>query len=215
MRTNLKQICKTGGHGDRIMASVRTNDEPWYVKERTEERWYFNDAFKVRPGRIALNPALLEWAMPIARNKILIEPHIKGTASADNKDWGWHNWLEVARDSRLPLLQCIQGNRDPLPGVEHIHTPSFEHALACLAVSEGMVTTEGGMHHAAAALGRPAVVIFGAFNSPALFGYPTHINIASPDPEGLGWRKPNKACRDAMNRITPNEVMKAMNSIWT
>lgn len=199
------------GYGDDIMRTVATD---WYVIGRTRERWLFNPAFRVRPGRIDVAPDLLRWAEPIASGRILVEPHIKGTASGDNKDWGWESWQALARRSPLPLLQCAPKGKATLDGIDSVTTPTFEHAVACLAMSRGIVTTEGGLHHAAGALRKPAVVIFGAFNSPKLFGYDFHENLDSPDPECLGRRQSHPACRRAMQRITVDDVLAAMGRMW-
>lgn len=200
------------GYGDDIMRTVATD---WYVTGRTRERWLFNPAFRVRPGRIDVAPDLLRWAEPIASGRILVEPHIKGTASGDNKDWGWESWQEFAKRCPFPLLQCAPEGKTILDGIESATTPTFEHAVACLAVSRGIVTTEGGLHHAAGALRKPAVVIFGAFNSPEMFGYDLHVNLASPDPECLGRRQSHPSCKRAMQRITVDEVLAAVDQLWS
>lgn len=199
------------GYGDDIMRTVA--QDGWYSTARTRERWIFNPAFRVRPGRIDVAPDLLQWA-EVARGRVLVEPHIKGMASGDNKDWGWESWQELAARSPVPLLQCVPEGRATLDGIETVTTPTFDHAVACLAVSRGIVTTEGGLHHAAGALRKPAVVIFGAFNSPELFGYDFHANLASPDPECLGRRQSHPSCRRAMQRITVDDVLAAMDRMW-
>ena len=57
-----------------------------------------------------------------------------------------------------------------------------------LSGARAAVLHEGGLHHAAAALGMPAVVLFGGMISPRNTGYDVHVNLAIDDPEALGWR---------------------------
>jgi ADP-heptose:LPS heptosyltransferase len=70
---------------------------------------------------------------------------------------------------------------------------------------------EGGLYHAAAALGIPAVAIFGGWVSPANQGYDgedivnlyEHMNGESP----CGQRVPCPHCRAALDRITPQTLI--------
>jgi ADP-heptose:LPS heptosyltransferase len=208
----VREMAACGGHGDRIMATGGDPDRPSYILSRTKVRDTFNPDFRVAPGRIEIAPEHVEWARKyVPRDKIMVEPHVKGRHSADNKAWDWRRWQALA--NAVPagtLLQCVPPCRAGLQGISVIVTPSFAHAVAALAQSRGLVTTEGGLHHAAAALGKPAVVLFGAFNLPENFGYADHVNIHEPDPEGLGQRKSHPACRAAMERITVARVLEAM-----
>ena len=83
-------------------------------------------------------------------------------------------------------------------------------AEACTALSgaAAAVLPEGGLHHAAAALGMPAVVIFGGMTSPANTGYDGHVNLF--DPAGgespCGQRVACAHCRAAMAAIRPDVV---------
>lgn len=189
-----------------------TNDvKDWYSKN-TPKRAIFNPRFRVKPGIVKVKHR--KWAEQYA-GRILVEPHVKGKFSGDNKRWPWKRWQALVNKSPFPLMQCAPEGKEFLEGVERVVTPSFEHAVSVLAVSKGIVTTEGGLHHAAGALGKPAVVIFGAFNTPEMFGYEFHENIAEPDPEGLGWRFTHPACVAAMKRISVNRVLEAMVRLWS
>lgn len=194
-----------GGHGDAIMATTN-NVRKWYCFN-TKDRSHFNPDFRVKPGKITVKHR--EWAERYA-GKVMVEPHVKTTFSGENKRWSWANWEELVSRSPFPLIQCAPEGKAFLEGVEQVITPTFDHAVAVLSVSRGIVTTEGGLHHAAGALGVKGVIIYGSFNSPKLFGYPFHENIEEPDPEGLGQRKTHPACVAAMQRITVERVLAAM-----
>lgn len=199
-----------GGKGDEIMAT--TNDVQNWYSYNTKERAIFNLDFRVKPGVVAVRHR--EWAEQYA-GYVLVEPHIKGAFSGDNKRYPWDRWQELV--SRLPfgVAQCAPAGKRYLEGVTRIETPTFDHAVSVLAVSRGVITTDGGMHHAAGALGKPAVVIWGAFSRPENLGYSFHENIAEPDDEGLGWRTTHPACVAAMERITVDRVLEAARRLWS
>lgn len=212
----LAEEARAGGHGDKIMASGGDPGRPSYIRSRTKGRDTFNTNFRVEPGRIDLSPELVAWAAGHApAGAVMVEPHIKGKHSSDNKAWPWDRWQALV-DAAPPfrLIQCAPAGRKALAGVEVIETPSFWHAVAVLAQSRGIVTTEGGLHHAAGALGKPAVVLFSAFNLPSMFGYASHVNINHPDPDGLGQRRSHPACRRSMERIAVADVLSAMETAF-
>jgi ADP-heptose:LPS heptosyltransferase len=144
--------------------------------------------------------------------RFVVEPHIKGTVSGSNKDWGWTKWQELVDGLDLPWAQFDYG-RERLRGVEAIPTDTFWHGVAVLGRSIGIVTTDGGLHHAAAALSVPAVVIWGGYAPPAVLGYRGHINLSVDAPDCLGMKVSCTACRDAMDAITVNDVETACRSL--
>lgn len=190
----------------------------------TQERYAYNRAYRAEPGEIYLTAA--ERA-PWERLKgcVVVEPNIKPGAPL-NKDWGWQHWRQlVALLHGLPLVQLgapgvkrleYDRHRRHLEGapfrVTHEVTRSLREAAAALSWARAIVCPEGGMHHAAAALGIPGVVIFGGYISPRTTGYELHTNLAA-DGDPCGSRTPCSHCRIAMNSIRPETVAKALNEI--
>jgi hypothetical protein len=181
----------------------------------TPTRWFYT-AFSVNddgPGELYLSPGELAVAKQVA-GAIIIEPSVKPGRATMNKDWGYEKWKQLSRlIINLPLVQLGPGGTRVLRNVKHVITRTPREACGALTGARAIVTTEGGLHHAAAALGIPAVVIFGGYNSPATTGYNSHVNIHHPDPEyplGCGTRIPCAHCRDAMSRIMANEVAAAL-----
>lgn len=211
------------GYGDKIMATVHDRAAgDWYSLRWDTHRFYFNPAFKVRPGVLVIRSSLKRWAAAalqaagVSSESVMIEPNIKGTVSGNNKDWGWHRWLELVarRDpAKPPLLQCDYG-APILPGAVPIKSPSFNHACALLAAVRGVVTTAGGLQHAAGALRKPAVVIFGGYDLPSILGYDFHTNLAVDCPECAGRRQSDPACAKAMAQITVDQVHTAMETTF-
>jgi len=200
---NNPRIAGPNERGDfqELKARGADNMRPYHTA-KTADRWHYNLDFRPDVGELYLTDAEIEFAAPYYPN-VIVEPTIKPGASP-NKQWG--RWREFVRLSGIPLTQLGPPGTVPLDGVDLIETQSFRLACAVLANAKAYVGHEGGLHHAAAALGIPGVVIFGGFISPAQTGYDLHRNLfTGVDPCGM--RTPCKHCADAMAAITPEQVM--------
>lgn len=175
-----------------------------YIKDCLPDKVVWNEDFRVSPGEIFFRPEELRWK---EKDFIYIEPNVKA-GWCKNKDWGFDKWKQVVR--ALPNLRFIQGQGERL--VEQKDTQTFRDACALLAKASLFVGTDGGLHHAAAALGIPAVVVWGGFISPKILGYDTHINLHTGT-HSCGIRKDCKHCSDALNKITVEMVINAIHSI--
>lgn len=170
----------------------------------TKERLAWKRSFKAEPGEIVFTEEELEiWPQ---ENFVYIEPNIKGWLGP-NKDWGFDKWQEVVKS--FPSLRWIQGPGRKLNGVEQAQTDTFRQACALLSKAALFVGTDGGLHHAAAALGKRAVVVWGGYTHPRNLGYDSHINLHA-NVEPCGSLKPCDHCKNAMNRITIKMVVDAV-----
>lgn len=173
-------------------------------KRTTKDRWAFT-SWRASPGELFdVHPD------PRAEGLVLLEPHIKATASP-NKQWG--RWQELVHDyPDVPWSQLGNPGTKWLTGVVRLETRDFADACNLMAGCATAVLPEGALHHVAAALRRRVVVLFGGYLRPATTGYETHINLAVDDPEALGWRIRHPACTRAWSRITPATVRAAVDS---
>jgi ADP-heptose:LPS heptosyltransferase len=147
----------------------------------------------------------LAFAEPY-RGLVMLEPNVKDIGHR-NKDWGWTNWWKLDALARFEgLVQCVRDGDRSLPNVKRVLTTSFRQTAAVLSVCRAYVGPEGGLHHAAAAVGVPAVVLFGAFISPEQTGYKQHRNIFTGG-KACGMRSDCPHCRAAMNKISPEMVL--------
>jgi ADP-heptose:LPS heptosyltransferase len=105
----------------------------------------------------------------------------------------------------VAATQLGKGGTRVISGARFIQTRNFRHGCAVLKRARAAVVTEGGLHHAAAAVGTPAVVIYGGYISPAQTGYDGQVALFTGG-EPCGMRLPCGHCADAMARITPEEV---------
>lgn len=181
-----------------------------YIKTKTPERWTWNPYTPV-PADIVFTEAEMEFASPY-RGWVMLEPHTKPIGHS-NKAWLAIYWQQLALSRAAPFIQCGPSGTRFLQGVTPVITSTFRQALAVMSVCRAYVGTEGGLHHGAAAVGTPAVVIFGRFISPAVTGYAQHRNIFRGTDLGTGARVDCDECRRAMVDITPSEVLANLKEI--
>lgn len=162
----------------------------------------FNYDYKVEPGEIFFHPSELRHDQ---KDFIYIEPNVKGTFSG-NKDWGFEKWQQVVK--ALPY-KFIQGRGRRLDAVEQVETRSFRDACALLANAKLFVGTDGGLHHAAAALGLPGVVVWGGLAPPSVLGYDAHTNLHM-GAAACGLNGACEHCRKALAGITVEMVVSAI-----
>lgn len=177
----------------------------WYNHAATG-RWVWNYDFKAPRGEFFFDERELACAVP--RDGVLLEPNVPWhKAVAPNKDWGIARWQLLADRLRYGGLRVWQFSHGKLrlAGVEEINVADFREAAAALSAIELAIVPEGGLHHAAAAVGTRAIVIFGGFIPPAVTGYPEHVNLTGDSQACGSWNK-CQHCRRALDNITVDEV---------
>lgn len=184
-----------------------------YIASQTGRNWRWQEWNKA-PGEVYLSDAERAFAAPYAGKFVIVEPNTK--ARGGNKTWAFGRWqgvVNACKGTVGPFAQLgIPGKTNRLKGVELIETQTFRQALAVLAVSRAFVGTEGGLHHGAAALGVPAVVLYSEYITPAITGYAMHKNIRKAG-VACGARYSCYGCRVSMEAITIEEVTAAVKDI--
>lgn len=175
-----------------------------YIQAKTDARWHWRP-WDIKPGEIYLTD--LERAFgEQARGAVIVEPNTKAPDS--NKAWPFDRWQALVRSLPLAWMQVGQPGSRRLDGVRFIETTTRQ-AFGLLAAARLFVGTEGALHHAAAALGTPAVVLWSEFISPQFTGYATQRNIRKAT-DVCGSRLPCGGCRASMAAITVEEVAQAI-----
>lgn len=178
-----------------------------YIKAKTDRTWFWK-RWDISPGELFLSPEEVEFSRPF-QGSVILEPNTKVVGS--NKAWPFDRWQEVARQcADLNLIQIGSPDARKLSGVRFVPT-TIREAFAILAASRLFVGTEGALHHAAAALSTPAVVLWSEFISPVFTGYSSQHNIRKTN-EVCGARFPCKTCQESMEAITVDEVVAAIRS---
>jgi ADP-heptose:LPS heptosyltransferase len=176
-------------------------------------RWIWNMSFRAIPGELFFNNNERRNAKRLGFGFIVIEPDVPHWKTvAPNKDWGREKYQLLADGLRADGYRLVQFRHErstaPLAGVDSLRTLNFRDAAAILAHAALYIGPEGGMHHAAAAVGRPAVVIFGGFIPPSVTGYPGHVNLTG-GAEACGNYMPCSHCKAAMAAISVDDVHQA------
>ncbi len=192
-----------------------------YVNRR---RPYLVDESQVRRMFRAYAPVPAKLLIPDAHKRLVSEaigaivfnPTIKPRAPL-NKDWGLDRWKElIALTPELSWLQVGDHSSPRIRGVRHIPTAHFFDACALLSGARAAVLHEGALHHAAAALNVPAIVIRGGYISPNVTGYAGQIDFyveSEQWPLGCGTRINCPHCRGAMAAITPAAVADSLRAL--
>lgn len=201
-----------------IPGSERERDIEWiaYYKGHRQynrqqgDRWVWNYEFRPEPGEVYFDKQEMLFANWVKDGIVVIEPNVPQQKSvAVNKQWPVTRFQEVARQLKAMgrhVVQLDYGGRYNLEFVSRVQTKTFREALAVLYRADLYIGPEGGLHHGAAALGVPAVVLFGGFIPPQVTGYHGHINLTG-GAEACGSLKTCQHCRQAMDRISVDEVM--------
>ena len=197
------------------------NNRPYrlYDKKLNQNNYNWNKNYVALPGEIFFDEneqkfssgILKEIQKKYYRKKIIfIEPHVKKRMGFENKDWGLNKWQGVVdslKDSYV-FLQTTYSDRKKLNNVVNIHGINFRLACSIMQKTDLFIGTEGGMHHAAAALNKKGVVIFGGHISPKITGYKIHKNLYFDDPRSPCGNK-NKCdhCQEALSLISVKEMI--------
>lgn len=184
-----------------------------YIERAIPKKQYIFRAYEPHPATIVLP----ERAIPMARQAagaVVFNPTIKFKAPP-NKDWGVENWTQLIAENRGVRWIQVGESGPTIRGAERAQTADFWDALGLLSGARAVVCHEGALHHAAAGLGVPAVVVRGGFISPRVTGYAGQVDLYVEDeryPLGCGMRVRCPHCSSAMASIKPWDVMQALRS---
>jgi ADP-heptose:LPS heptosyltransferase len=173
-------------------------------------KWVWNYDFRPARGEFFFDEAEINIIKSFKPGFVVIEPNVPWQKEvAQNKDWGEGKYEEVARRLMLQGVKVIQfkhkNSRRMIKSASIVELPKFRHVIAALSQASLYIGPEGGMHHAAAAVAVPAVVIFGGFIPPEVTGYDFHVNLTG-GVKACGNIMPCAHCRLAMNKISVDEV---------
>ena len=182
-----------------------------YIALKGPTRWAWKP-YRPKPAELFFTDAERAFAEPY-RGMVMVEPNVKPN-SHENKAWIASRWVELVDQLDLPWVQCVPQLATPHPGVKvlKVLTPTFRLACAVLSVAKAFVGTEGGLHHAAAAVGTPAVILWSEFISPDITGYDSMVNLRHAG-VACGNRLNCKGCRASMDAITVDEVVNALKGL--
>lgn len=183
-----------------------------YIASKSAMQWQWRE-WQCPVGELYFSADELAYAAQ-HQPDVIIEPNMKPKASP-NKDWGRHRWQELVtlmRAAGITPYQMGPAGTQLLQGAKLIDTPSFRHAAAVLTRARAAVLPEGGLHHAAAAVGLKSIVIFGGYISPKTTGYASQVNLFTGK-SACGMRIACRHCAEAMSKITPQLVLDELQKV--
>jgi hypothetical protein len=203
--------------------SERAKDIEWvefYKGKRTYHlgvtptHWIYNMEFRASPGEIyfdELEQLAIDHVQLPSDGFVMIEPNTPPEKpQCVNKQWPYERFQAIAdllRSRGIAVAQLVYPKaRYHIEGAHHVTTRDFRSACGVLSRAALFIGGEGGMHHAAAALSIPAVVLFGGYTPVELTGYELHANLAGNSVEACGSLQRCQHCLDALDSISVEEV---------
>lgn len=179
-----------------------------YIQAKSDQRWTWRD-YRPIPGDLFFTADEVSFAAALDLD-VVVEPWLKSSASP-NKAWGRERWERLVRLLRSAGREPVQLGPKGTPvlaGARLVETKNFRYACAALSKARAAILPEGGLHHAAAALRIPAVVIYGGYISPRQTGYDGQVSFFVGE-EPCGMRVKCRHCEEAMSKIAPEAVFEA------
>ena len=180
-----------------------------YIADRTPERFVYKPDFKAEPGEIYFSDAERKLWPEYDYPFILIEPNVKNVPFSKNKAWPIERWQAVVDELKDYRFVQMKTGKHKLQGVSLVGSPGIRHGFAMVARAALFLGTDGALHHAAAALGKPAVVLWGGLASPKNLGYDSHVNLHAGS-KPCGTLMPCLHCKYEMEKITVEMVVAAV-----
>lgn len=168
--------------------------------------------------RAASGCQTLVFLNPYAKPRIVIDGETIEYDHHVNKEWGYRRYCDLVRALRGKLV-FVQASgpldqRALVEGAYEIETPTFRDAAALLSQCDAYLGCEGGLHHAASALDRRGVVIFGGWISPKVTGYAIHDNVYRGDlADACGSLHPCPHCSRIMADISVDEIVLRLSAL--
>ena len=159
------------------------------------------------------DPKKIIFINPDSKKNFLIKNNQQDINKSEhniNKEWPEDYWKiilkELSKDNLI--IQTYSDENNTVYEKFYSIKCNFRTACSILNLSDIYLGAEGGLAHAAAALNKNAIVIFGSWISPEITGYSDHINLyKNSENEACGNLNPCEHCLSSMKKITPQDVM--------
>lgn len=175
--------------------------------------WIWHMNFRPSIGEFFFSPHEDHLTYHLPPGSVVIEPNVPKKPVAPNKQWPVERYQAVADillEAGWSVFQLVSSHsRVRLPRVKHLPTETYRRAVSTLRSAALYIGPEGGMHHAAAAVGTAAVVIFGGFIPTTVTGYAGHVNLGGKPEDACGSTSVCEHCRKALLSISVDEVIQA------
>lgn len=184
-----------------------------YAAMKTAERWTWKP-YRPPRGEFYFMPHEKAYGN-LNAGLIICDPTIKSKASV-NKQWGVERWNALSLALLKEGLQFTQIGPRPegrANGAAFKQTVTIREAAVLISRAKLVVCHEGALHHIAAAVGTPAIVLYGGYISPEVTGYDGQVALFTGEGLGCGWRTTCEHCAAAMARIKPEMVIEKIKEV--
>jgi len=159
-----------------------------------------------------------EWS---GRPRPVIAVNRRAGAWTPNKEWPDAYWdilvSRLAARATVVDVGATPAGPATVPDGSYLDLrgrTTLPELFAAVAAADLLVTPETGSMHVAAAVGTPAVVIYGGYIDPVSTGYPGNINLYNPVECAPCWlRTPCPHGKKCLHQITPDQVEAAVSRI--
>lgn len=224
--SNSEQVFRHNPNLVTLGESLAADDIDWvpffkgnrFYNKQEPGRWVWNYEFRAQPGEFYFTDAERSMVrrLGLPRKFIVVEPSnikLQRDRYFLNKQWPldrYDNLVNALRSHGHKVVQFLYDERGyRIPGAQLVRTPTYRQAAAILSEAALYVGSEGGLHHAAAACGVPAVVMFGGWLPPSVLGYEFHTNLTGGATEFCGLFQPCEHCARAMLAISVEEAFES------
>ena len=202
-----------------------------YISFATEKKFYWNSEHVPFKGELFFDKNEINFAKNILKriksnqNKkiVFIEPSRairvfskKNVFDGEkNRIWKIERWQKIVDHCKNNFL-FIQPQYEGYQPIKNVYKfPSdFRQACSVMSLCDFFIGWEGGFAHAAAALDKKSVVLFGGFIHPNITGYKFHNNIyIDIDGSPCGMRDWCEHCEKCKDLITVEMVLNEFNKI--
>ena len=140
---------------------------------------------------------------------VAIEPHSK-TNYTPNRAYPFEKWQKVVNElsKHTQVVQVGPPGKRVLENVIDLtNSTSFKEAALLLKYSQGFVSTEGGLVHAATAVDAKSVVVMTGYQSMKMVAYPQNINIDISSHGPCGMKVVCPQCSDDADKHDYNIII--------
>ena len=148
----------------------------------------------------------------LPKKYIVIEPHSKDNYTL-NRSYPFEKWQNVV-NSLKEQISFVQIGRPGLKVLDNVISllgkVSFRESALIIKHSHMFISTEGGLVHAANAVGKRSLIVLTGYQAPKMVAYPENINlnISSHGPCGLKAR-----CRECLSDCENHDYREIVNII--
>lgn len=149
---------------------------------------------------------------------IVIEPQTKDEYGV-NKTYSFDKWQMIVNElskSGVRIVQIGKKTKDKLLSgvIDMTGTTSFREAAGIIKHADLFVSAEGGLMHAANAVGTKSVIIYSGFIHPNMTAYPENVNLWIGKSHGpCGMKVKCDLCQNEMLNHDHGEVVNATKKI--